>query len=59
MAYCQRMNCQNSSINDDHTLTICQSYASYMLRACHTLAISVNDRVPHGKIIKIIENAGD
>ena len=26
-------------------------------RACHTLAITVNDRVTHGKILKIIENA--
>ena len=29
------------------------------LRVCHTLAITVNDRVTHGQILKIIENAGD
>ena len=30
-----------------------------LLRACRTLAITVNDRVTHGKIVKSIENAGD
>ena len=35
------------------------NYYIRILRACHTLAITVNDRVKHGKIFKIIENAGD
>ena len=35
------------------------NYYIRILRACHTLAITVNDRVTHGKILKIIENAGD
>ena len=33
-------------------------YDIMYILACHTLTINVNDRVTHGEILKIIENAG-
>ena len=41
------------------TANVCSTFHNVQLRDCHTLAITVNDRVTHGKILNIIENAGD